>query len=51
MIELQGNRVAVYLDFDNIVMSWYDRVHGRNSYAADRRRSSPTPMPPRSPSA
>ena len=31
-------RVAVYLDFDNIVMSWYDRVHGRNSYARDRQR-------------
>lgn len=29
-------RVAVYLDFDNIVMSWYDRVHGRNAYAKDR---------------
>jgi len=31
-------RVAVYLDFDNIVMSWYDRVHGRNSYSKDRQR-------------
>ena len=29
-------RVAVYLDFDNIVMSSYDRVHGRNSYSRDR---------------
>ncbi|WP_105566944.1 NYN domain-containing protein [Microbacterium halophytorum] len=29
-------RVAVYLDFDNIVMSWYDRVHGRNAYSRDR---------------
>ena len=38
MVELQGNRVAVYLDFDTIVMSWYDRVHGRNSYAADRQK-------------
>lgn len=38
MVELQGNRVAVYFDFDNIVMSWYDRVHGRNSYAADRQK-------------
>ena len=38
MAELQGNRVAVYLDFDNIVMSWYDRVHGRNSYAGDRQK-------------
>ena len=31
-------RVAVYLDFDNIVMSWYDRVHGRNSYSRDRQK-------------
>jgi uncharacterized LabA/DUF88 family protein len=31
-------RVAVYLDFDNIVMSWYDRVHGRNAFARDRQR-------------
>ena len=31
-------RVAVYIDFDNIVMSWYDRVHGRNSYSADRQK-------------
>ena len=31
-------RVAVYLDFDNIVMSWYDRVHGRNSYGKDRQQ-------------
>jgi len=31
-------RVAVYLDFDNIVMSWYDRVHGRNAYSRDRQR-------------
>ncbi|WP_417562396.1 NYN domain-containing protein [Microbacterium sp.] len=34
----QDARVAVYLDFDNIVMSWYDRVHGRNSYSRDRQR-------------
>lgn len=38
MTSSQDARVAVYLDFDNIVMSWYDRVHGRNSYAHDRRR-------------
>ncbi|MBN9207653.1 MAG: NYN domain-containing protein [Microbacterium ginsengisoli] len=31
-------RVAVYLDFDNIVISWYDRVHGRGSYSRDRTR-------------
>ncbi|MDX2375877.1 NYN domain-containing protein [Microbacterium sp. LRZ72] len=33
-------RVAVYIDFDNIVMSWYDRVHGRNAYARDRQKIS-----------
>ena len=38
MPDLQSNRVAVYLDFDNIVMSWYDRVHGRNAYAGDRQK-------------
>ncbi len=38
MADLQNARVAVYLDFDNIVMSWYDRVHGKNSYARDRQK-------------
>ena len=38
MAETPDTRVAVYLDFDNIVMSWYDRVHGRNAYAADRQK-------------
>ena len=38
MPDLQSARVAVYLDFDNIVMSWYDRVHGKNSYARDRQK-------------
>lgn len=38
MAELSAARVAVYLDFDNIVMSWYDRVHGRNSYSSDRQK-------------
>ncbi|WP_336632260.1 MULTISPECIES: NYN domain-containing protein [unclassified Microbacterium] len=38
MPDLQSARVAVYLDFDNIVMSWYDRVHGRNAYAGDRQK-------------
>ena len=39
-------RVAVYLDFDNIVMSWYDRVHGRNSYSRDRQRIAESPKDP-----
>jgi uncharacterized LabA/DUF88 family protein len=29
-------RVAVYLDFDNIVISRYDQIHGRNSFQKDR---------------
>jgi len=31
-------RVAVYLDFDNIVISRYDQVHGRNQFQRDRAR-------------
>ncbi|GLJ99418.1 uncharacterized LabA/DUF88 family protein [Microbacterium terrae] len=46
MPELQNARVAVYLDFDNIVMSWYDRVHGRNSYSRDRQRIAENPTDP-----
>jgi uncharacterized LabA/DUF88 family protein len=38
--------VAVYLDFDNIVLSWYDRVHGRNSFARDRQRIAENPGDP-----
>lgn len=38
MVDAQDTRVAVYLDFDNIVISWYDRVHGRNAYGKDRQR-------------
>ncbi len=41
-----SSRVAVYLDFDNIVMSWYDRVHGRNSYSRDRQRIAENPKEP-----
>ncbi len=46
MPDLQNPRVAVYLDFDNIVMSWYDRVHGRNAYARDRQRIAEDPNEP-----
>jgi uncharacterized LabA/DUF88 family protein len=46
MPDLQNPRVAVYLDFDNIVMSWYDRVHGRNSYSRDRQRIADNPNDP-----
>ena len=46
MPDLDSQRVAVYLDFDNIVMSWYDRVHGRNSYSRDRQRIAENPAEP-----
>ncbi|MGV0646376.1 NYN domain-containing protein [Mycolicibacterium sp. XJ879] len=29
-------RVAVYLDFDNVVISRYDQIHGRNSFQRDK---------------
>ena len=45
MAETPDARVAVYLDFDNIVISWYDRVHGRNSYGRDRQRIDPVQGP------
>ena len=36
MTEPGAPRVAVYLDFDNIVISRYDQIHGRNSFQKDR---------------
>jgi len=36
MTEPSAARVAVYLDFDNIVISRYDQVHGRNSFQRDK---------------
>ncbi len=38
MTEASDARVAVYFDFDNIVLSWYDRIHGRGSFGRDRTR-------------
>lgn len=46
MPDTSDPRVAVYLDFDNIVMSWYDRVHGRNAYSRDRQRIAEDPTEP-----
>lgn len=46
MAETPDARVAVYLDFDNIVISWYDRVHGRNAYGKDRQRITENPSDP-----
>jgi hypothetical protein len=36
MTDTTETRVAVYLDFDNIVISRYDQVHGRNSFQKDK---------------
>ncbi|PJK18534.1 NYN domain-containing protein [Mycolicibacterium goodii] len=36
MTEPAPTRVAVYLDFDNIVISRYDQVNGRNSFQKDK---------------
>ena len=36
MTETGATRVAVYLDFDNIVISRYDQVNGRNSFQKDK---------------
>jgi uncharacterized LabA/DUF88 family protein len=36
MTESGATRVAVYFDFDNIVISRYDQVHGRNSFQRDK---------------
>ena len=33
-----GARVAVYIDFDNIVISRYDQVHGRGQFQRDKGR-------------
>jgi uncharacterized LabA/DUF88 family protein len=38
MAETNDSRVAVYIDFDNIVISHYDQVNGRNSFQRDRVR-------------
>lgn len=34
--ESGATRVAVYFDFDNIVISHYDQVHGRNAFQRDK---------------
>jgi NYN domain/OST-HTH/LOTUS domain len=36
MTDPGAGRVAVYLDFDNIVISRYDQVHGRGSFQRDK---------------
>jgi uncharacterized LabA/DUF88 family protein len=38
MANISENRVAVYIDFDNIVISRYDEVHGKGRFTRDRVR-------------
>ncbi|MEY9953090.1 NYN domain-containing protein [Leifsonia sp. EB34] len=45
MSEPGDGRVAVYIDFDNIVISRYDQVHGRGSFMRDRQKSGTQPKP------
>lgn len=39
MPDLSEPRVAVYIDFDNIVISQYDAIHGRGSFFKDKARN------------
>jgi uncharacterized LabA/DUF88 family protein len=39
MSEPGDGRVAVYIDFDNIVISRYDQVHGRGTFMRDRQKT------------
>lgn len=41
MTDLDVTRVAVYLDFDNIVISRYDQVNGRSSFQKDKAKGLP----------
>jgi uncharacterized LabA/DUF88 family protein len=38
MAESPDGRVAVYIDFDNIVISRYNQLYGRNQFSLDRMR-------------
>lgn len=39
MTEPTETRVAVYIDFDNIVISQYDNMHGRGSFTKEKART------------
>ncbi|MCI0156027.1 NYN domain-containing protein [Leifsonia shinshuensis] len=45
MSEPGDGRVAVYIDFDNIIISRYDQVHGRGQFMRDRQKSGTQPKP------
>ena len=38
MADPTETRVAVYIDFDNIVISQYDAVHGRGAFIKEKAR-------------
>ncbi len=40
-----AGRAAVYIDFDNIVISRYDEVHGRGDFQRDRQRAAAGTLP------
>ena len=41
----RAGRVAVYIDFDNILISRYDEVHGRGDFQRDRQRAAAGTLP------
>ena len=45
MAEPSDTRVAVYIDFDNIVISRYSELHGRKRALQDRIRDLAVPNP------
>ncbi|WP_081423129.1 NYN domain-containing protein [Leifsonia xyli] len=45
MSEPGDGRVAVYIDFDNIVISRYDQVHGRGQFMRDKQKTGALPKP------
>ena len=45
MAEPSEARVAVYIDFDNIVISRYDEVFGRGRFMADKARTASASKP------
>ena len=45
MSEPGDGRVAVYIDFDNIVISRYDQVHGRGQFMRDKPKFNAQPKP------
>ncbi|MFD1722570.1 NYN domain-containing protein [Amnibacterium endophyticum] len=45
MPDQQPGRVAVYIDFDNVLISRYDEVHGRGDFHRDRQKAHSGSLP------